>query len=251
MENKEFFIESDGLRIHAKLDYPEGFTEGGKCPLLILEHGLTGHMEERHITGIAGYVVSLGYAVLRVELYGHGKSDGDFSRHTVWKWVDQMLDVISYAAHLDFVTDLYLAGHSQGGLTTMLVAGMERDRLKAIIPLAPAIVICDMGKHKSVFGQAVDPDHIPDTFMMGPRVFTSDYLRTAAVLPLEDCIKAYDKPVLIVHADTDEAVPVKYAYEAAQKYADCTLKIIEGDTHCYDRHLDQVYEAIRDFLEKL
>ena len=62
-------------------------------------------------------------------------------------------------------------------------------------------------------------------------------------------INVYDKPVLIVHADTDEAVPVRYAYEAAEKYANCTLKIIEGDTHCYDHHLDQVVVNVKSFLK--
>ena len=43
---KEFFIDSDGTRIHAKLERPEGAEKG---PLCILVHGFTGHMEEDHI----------------------------------------------------------------------------------------------------------------------------------------------------------------------------------------------------------
>ena len=67
MENKEFYLEQDGCKIHCKLDYPEAMGSlEDKCPLLVLEHGFTGHMEERHIVGIAEYVRSLGFAVLRV-----------------------------------------------------------------------------------------------------------------------------------------------------------------------------------------
>ena len=43
---EEFYIDSDGTKLHAKLDRPEGFTRG---PLCILIHGFTGHMEEDHI----------------------------------------------------------------------------------------------------------------------------------------------------------------------------------------------------------
>ena len=60
--------------------------------------GFTGHIEETHMVGIAAHVVSLGYAVMRVELYGHGKSDGEFQNHTILKWIDQMLTVVDYAA---------------------------------------------------------------------------------------------------------------------------------------------------------
>ena len=45
---KEFYITDDGIRLHAKLDTPDGFTRG---PLVILIHGFTGHMEEPHIIG--------------------------------------------------------------------------------------------------------------------------------------------------------------------------------------------------------
>ena len=42
----EFYIQDDGIRLHAKLDMPENMpAEGGKCPLVILIHGFTGQME--------------------------------------------------------------------------------------------------------------------------------------------------------------------------------------------------------------
>lgn len=250
MKNKEFYLENDGCNIHCKLDYPDAMqSQEDKCPLLVLEHGFTGHMEERHITGIAEYVRKLGFAVLRVELYGHGKSDGEFKNHTILKWIDQMQAVIKYAASLSFVTDLYLAGHSQGGLTTMIVGAMEKDRLKAILPLAPAIVIVDGAKEGNMLGGSFDPDHIPNEVIFEDgKVLSGDYFRAAQMLPVEESIKRFDKPVLIVHGDADEAVPVKYAYEAAEAYKNCTLKIIPGDTHCYDYHLEEVCKAIGEFL---
>lgn len=251
MDNKEFFLEHDHLKIHCKLDYPASMTQEGKCPLLILEHGFTGHMEERHIVGIADHVRSLGFAVLRVELYGHGKSDGTFRDHTILKWIDQMLAVMDYAASLPFVTNLYLAGHSQGGLTTMLVGAMEQDRLKAILPLAPAIVIHPAAKQGDMLGMRFDPDAIPEEIsMFGGQTLGGNYVRVAQLLPAEDAIRRFRKPVLIVHGDADEAVPVQFAIDAAKEYENCTLKIIPGDTHCYDHHLEQVCQVIGDFLLK-
>ena len=110
---KEFYINSDGIRLHAKLEMPENFN--GKCPLAIIIHGLTGHMEEEHIVGVAKVMNEVGIAALRVEMYGHGKSEGKFEEHTLLKWINNALDVVDYAKKLDFVTDLYICGHSQGG----------------------------------------------------------------------------------------------------------------------------------------
>ena len=45
---KEFYIDSDGIRLHAKLDR---VNENEQGPLCILIHGFTGHMEEEHIYG--------------------------------------------------------------------------------------------------------------------------------------------------------------------------------------------------------
>lgn len=253
MNDREFYLTHDGLRIHCKLDFPADFTpEKDRVPLLILEHGLTGHMEERHILGIARQATDIGFAVLRVELYGHGKSDGDFRDHTVLKWVDQMLAVVDYAAALPFAEELYLAGHSQGGLTAMLVGAMERDRLKALLPLAPAIVIWDAARTGDMLGISFDPEQIPEEIPMWKgKTLRGNYLRVAQSLPVEEAIRRFDKPVLIVHGDADESVPVRYAYDAAKQYQNCTLKIIPDDTHCYDRHLDQVCDTVRQFLEAM
>jgi len=250
MRNKEFYIDHDGIALHAKLDLPEQGRE--KYPLLILQHGYTGHMEEPHITGIMEAAVQAGFAVLRTELYGHGKSGGSFREHTVAKWVEELLTVIDYARNLAFVDGLYLAGHSQGGLAVILAAALKRDVLDGLIPLAPAIVIRDDAKNGNHFGAAFDPEHIPDQLLVSEdRVLSGNYFRVAQILPVEEAIRMYKKKVLIVHADTDESVPVSYAYDAASQYENAKLVILEGDTHCYDHKLNEVTRAVTDFLLEL
>ena len=250
MENREFYINHEGLRLHAKLDFPR--VEAEKYPLVIIEHGYTGHMEEPHIRAIAKAVNDNGFAALRIELYGHGQSDGKFRDHTILKWVDEMITVVEYAAKLDFVSELYLAGHSQGGLTTMLVGAIKRDVLKAIIPLAPAIVIKAAACEGNLFGTMMDPYDVPDEIVMpGDMPLDGNYFRVAQLLPVDEAIRMYRGPVLIVHSDTDEAVPVSFAIDAAAKYNNCELKIIEGDTHCYDRKIDEVTETVVDFLKRV
>ncbi len=46
---EEFYIDCDGIKLHAKIERPENSE---KCPLCILIHGFTGHMEEEHIISV-------------------------------------------------------------------------------------------------------------------------------------------------------------------------------------------------------
>ena len=243
---KEFYITDDGIRYHAKLDMPEGKE---KCPLAIVFHGFTGHMEETHIIAVAEALNSVGVAALRVEMYGHGKSDGQFRDHTLYKWVTGALAVLDYARSLDFVTDLFITGHSQGGLLTMLAGAMESDRIRALLPLSPASMIPQTAREGELLGVPFDPVDIPMEIDAGKSLFIREnYIRAAQMIDVDLAISRYKGPVLIVHGTGDESVPYHYSEEIAAKYADARLVPVPGDSHCYDFHLEQVTEAVRAFL---
>ena len=246
---KEFYIEDDGIKLHAKLDMPAGYEEGEKCPLAIVIHGLTGHMEETHIIAVAETFNSLGIASLRVEMYGHGRSGGAFENHNLFRWLNNAMTVVDYAKTLDFVTDMYICGHSQGGVTTIMLAGMMPDVFRAAIPLSPGVMITEGSRTGRLLRGSFDPDHVPDEMWVNDeQKVKGNYIRAAQMLDVDWSIRHYKNPVLIVHGDEDEAIPVEYAREAAAKYSDAKLVIIPGDDHCYNRHLDQVTAAVREFM---
>lgn len=240
-------IMDDGIRLNAKLDMPCGHS--GKCPLVIVIHGFTGHMEERHIVAVSRALNEIGFATLRVDMYGHGNSDGAFQNHTLYKWLTNALAVIDYARSLDFVTGIWLCGHSQGGLTVMLAGAMKHDVIRGLIPLSPAWMIPEGARKGTLLGQNFDPDHIPDVLpAWGDRGLDGNYVRVAQTIHVEEAIDRYTGPVLIVHGDQDEAVPVEYGIRAAERYRNARLVLIPGDTHCYDYHLDQVLDAVKEWM---
>ncbi len=218
MEHSEFYLSADGMRIHVKLDKPEG----EKLPLLLLSHGITGHMEEDHILGLARHLSERGYAVLRMELYGHGKSDGAFFHHSIYKWVNQICQVIDYARGLPWVSNLYLAGHSQGGLSVILAGAQRQAYLKAILPLSPAINIWQGAREGNLLGNVFDPVNLPERICLNgeeEKALDTTYLSNAQFLPVEESIQAFQKPVFLIHGDADEAVPLPCSTWAAEKYA--------------------------------
>ena len=241
------FINCDGMRLNAKLEMPKRQAE--KCPIVIIIHGFTGHMEERHIVAVSELMNELGFATLRADMYGHGISDGEFRDHTLYKWLTNAMTLVDYARKLDFVTDIFLCGHSQGGLTVMLAAALERDRIKGLIPLSPATMIPEGARKGELLDLEFDPDHVPDTLSSWDgRELGGNYVRVAQTIRVEDAIERYDGPVLLVHGDADEAVPVQCGIDAAKAYRNAKLVLIPGDTHCYDHHLDMVLDAVREWM---
>ncbi len=244
------YIMDDGIRLNAVLDMP--VKETGKCPLVIVIHGFTGNLDEPHIAGVAKTLNETGLATLRVDMYGHGKSDGEFAKHTLYKWLTNALTVIDYAEKLDFVSDLYLCGHSQGGLLIMLAAAMKADHIRGIIPMSPAWMIPEGARRGELLGIPFDPVHIPDIVgEFDGQPLEGNYIRVAQTIHVEEAIDKFDGPVLITQGDADPTVPFHFGEAAAGRYKNARFVRIPGDTHCYDYHLDQVQAAIRNWFEEL
>ena len=239
------FIMDDGIRLNASLEKPDA----ERCPLVIIIHGFTGHMEEDHLTAVSRMLNKNGYATLRVDMYGHGKSDGQFRDHTLYKWLTNAMTVIDYARNLDFVTDLYLCGHSQGGLTVILTAAMERERIRGVIALAPACMIPELARNGTLLGTNFNPDRIPEEMTVWEtHTLGNNYIRVAQAIHVEEAVDRYDGPVLVVQGEKDDPGLKASAIRAAERYKNSELVIIPEDGHCFEKHPDQMTEAVREWI---
>ena len=243
------FIEDDGIRLSLVLEKPEGMSSG---PLVILLHGFGSAKERPHNIRAAEAMRSAGFATIRMDLYGHGESGGEFRKHTLWKWISNVMAVIDYARSLDFVTDIFLSGHSQGGLVAALAAGMEPDRIRGLILRAPAFMIPQGAREGVLLGARFDPDHVPDfPGDAGSPALDGEYIRVAQTVHPEEAMDRFRGPVLILHGDEDDVVPAEESVKAAERYSDCELAVIHGETHHFDRHPEEMTRLIRSFCERI
>ena len=133
----------------------------------------------------------------------------------------------------------------------MLAAAMKHDVIRGLIPLSPAWMIPEIARKGELLGEHFDPDHIPEKLHGWHDLdLDGNYARVAQTIHVEEAIDRYRGPVLIVHGDEDETVPVEYGIRAAERYNNAKLVLIEGDDHCYDLHLDQVVAAVQDWLRQ-
>jgi len=243
------FVTDDGIQLSIELERPEG---AGLCPLVILLHGFTSAKDRPHNILAAEAMRSAGFATIRMDLYGHGESGGEFRKHTLWKWISNVAAVIAYARSLDFVTDIFLSGHSQGGLVAALAAGMQPDRIRGLILRAPAFMIPRGARDGCLLGKYFDPVHVPDSMeVIKGLTLDGEYIRVAQTVHVEEALERFKGPVLILHGDEDDTVPVEDSVKAAERYRHCELEIILGETHHFDRRPDEMARLIRAFCERI
>ena len=246
--HRAVYITDGETRLSMVLERPEG---AGKRPLAILLHGFSSCKEKVHTVQAAQAMRDAGFATIRMDLYGHGESGGEFREHTLQKWISNTQAAVRYAEGLNFVTDIYLSGHSQGGLVAALVAGMMPEKISGLILRAPAFMIPQGARDGCLLGEAFDPVHIPDSIpVIKGLTLDGEYIRTAQAADAEAAMDRYPGPVLILHGDEDDVVPAEEAEKAAKRYADCELHIIRGETHHFDRCPETMEDLIRAWCSR-
>jgi len=245
---QDMTIADGGIRLSAVLESPED-TE--KLPLVIILHGFGSAKNRIHTVQAAEAMRDAGFATLRFDLYGHGESGGEFRNHTLYQWISNTMAVIDRMRGLGY-TELYLSGHSQGGLVAALTAGMEADRIRGLVLRAPAFMIPRGARENSLLGSHFDPDHIPDEIPLPQGVtLNGNYIRVARTVYVEDAVDRFRGPVLILQGDADDVVPAEDVRRTAARYADCELAMIQGETHHFDVHPEEMKERIRTFMQKI
>ena len=244
------YIDDDGILLSAVLEKAEKPEGAERRPLVILLHGFTSSKDRPHNLLAAAAMREAGCDTLRFDLYGHGESGGEFRKHTLYRWISNTMAVIDYVRGLGY-TELYLSGHSQGGLAAALTAGMEADRIRGLILRAPAFMIPECARTGSMLGTEFDPDHIPDSVPTIKNLeLDGNYIRVAQMIRAEDAADRFRNPVLILHGSEDDLVPPADSRRMAERYQNCELAVIAGETHHFDRHPERMREIIRNWLAK-
>ena len=123
-------IMDDGIRLSAVLERPTQEP----CPLVIFLHGFTSSKDRPHSVASCEAMREAGYATLRMDLYGHGESEGEFRDQTLNRWISNAMATVRWAEAQDWVTEIWLSGHSQGGLVAALAAGKAPERIRGLLP---------------------------------------------------------------------------------------------------------------------
>lgn len=128
-----YFNADKSIQYGATITYPR--SDKKFFPLLILITGSGQQDRDETLFGhkpfavIADYLTKLGYAVMRVDDRGVGKTTGEVALATSADFAKDVLAGISFAKTLPYIhkKEIGLLGHSEGGLIAAMVAAQSKD----------------------------------------------------------------------------------------------------------------------------
>ena len=237
---KELTYNLDDEKIYGKAYIPD--NDETKYPTIILSHGLS--LNHTYMIEYAEKLQKYGIAVYIFDFRGGGydsKSDGKISDMTLPTEVEDLNFVIDNIKKEDFVdtNQLYIGGHSQGGLISTLVA-KDRDDIGALFLFAPAYVIpSDVNETKK---------RSKNVLNLMPEYLGEKYINSASNLDIYEIIKDIDNSVYIFHGFKDERVPVDYVVKADKIFSDSVLYIYEDAEH---RFTSQVKDDVTSIINEV
>ena len=215
---------------------------------IILVHGYTS--EQSSIYDIARHYSDKGYNVLTPDLRAHGLSEGKYvgmgwlDRNDLLLWIDYLLK--NYRN-----SEIILHGVSMGAATVMMASGEN-------LPTNVKLIVEDCGytsvwdifsfKLKLRFNLSTFPVLNAASFITNVRA-GYNYKEASSI----DQIKKSVTPILFIHGNADEFVPVNMAYKLYDNAnINKELIIVDGAGHAESRLADEelYYESIFSFIDK-
>jgi dienelactone hydrolase len=214
----------------------------GKFPTVIFSHGFGGNY--RGLAQHGDDFAKSGIVCVFFDFCGGGmesSSDGNMSEMTVMTEANDLVAVMESINCLSYVEpeSIYLLGESQGGFVSAIVGRAYRENVKGLILWYPAFVIPDDARKRLESG-------IDSHFGLK---LSEDYDKVAQDIDVQELQLGFGKPVLILHGNKDDAVPIEYSRTAAANYSYATLKEIKGAGHGFnDKDGEFARSASIDFV---
>ncbi len=190
---------------------------------------------------------------LRFDFSGNGQSEGKFAESTYSKQISEMKTAAAFVSGKG-VSWIGLAGHSMGAAIA-LIAGAQMNSTKAVCALAGRFsglssthfLSQNQRKELQKTGRVLFSSR-GRSLVLSERLFTDGNQYN-----LPDIVASFHSPLLVVHGDNDEIVPVKEAYKAYQLNSENTrLAIIPGADHMFSRqeHYRQVSGLVAEWFKE-
>ncbi len=238
-----------------KISLPEGFDPStDHCPMVILMHGIFSSKDYAPIPQLAKGLADAGIASIRFDFDGHGNSEGRKKDMTIEKELADARAIWDYVQTLPYVSEVGLLGHSQGGVIASMSAGRLADENTApsgVVLIAPGSVIKDACQAGTFFNAKFDPKNPPEFIRCwGIYKLGREYLTSTQQLDIYGTAATYEGPVLLLHGNRDNIVPMWCSEKYLEAYGDnAKLEVIDGENHTITRKRKQVIAQTVQFFK--
>jgi dipeptidyl aminopeptidase/acylaminoacyl peptidase len=231
MNMEQIWLKSEGLKLAGEVYFPPG---GKLCPALCICHGIPNAIynpADRGYATLAQKFCSAGFITLIFNFRGTGRSEGNFD---LLGWNQDLTAALDFLHSLKRVdkTHLCLLGFSGGAAVCIYIAAHD-TRVSLVTTCAcpadfsslePETNTTDSIQRFRKIGVIRDKDFPPsiERWQQGFKTIS----------PIQWIDKISPRPLLLVHGDADETVPVEQAYKLYRKAKEPKeIAIIPGAKH--------------------
>ena len=248
MHSELIFVQGAVGKLSTILQIPD-MEPNEKCPLVILMHGLMMTKECDLIKMIASKLQEKGIASIRFDFEGHGQSGGELEEMTVPKEIIDAMRIFEYALSLDYIENISLLGHSQGGVVAGMLAGeLGTENIKSLVLMAPAAILKDGALSGDTLGLHFDPHKIPKFISYEEYRIGREYFETAQKLPIYETTAHFKGPACIIQGKADEVVDPKYSERYHEVLKKSVIHLLENENHDFQHNMQQAADIAVDFL---
>ena len=250
MSEQITFNNHRGESLAGTLHLPGPRARGG----IVLGHCFTCSRHTGILRRLAEDLGNDGFITLRFDFSGNGQSEGVFSDSTYSKQMAEM-EIAAKIVAEQGAEWIGAAGHSMGGLVAFLSTA-QGERFGAVCALASRL-----GGSQAI--HFLGPEQRRTLQQTGEVSFTSrgrslkiaeNFFSDAHRFNPTKMLKTFSKPLLIVHGDEDEVIPLEEAYKAETlSGGNAQLEVIPGADHMFSREQDRqaVSKIVVDWFHKL
>lgn len=230
MEQPVHFYNYQGEKLTGTLHLPDRPSGRG----VVFGHCFTCSRHTGIIRQICTELEGEGFMALRFDFSGNGQSQGRFDESTYSKQIQEMKIATAFIAEKGALR-IGLAGHSMGAVIAILTAA-RMNTIQAVCALAGrlsglnATHFLSQSQRKELY----DTGRISFSSRGRSLKLSTGFFADAGQYNLPETIANLKSPLLIVHGDHDEIVPVQEAY-LAQKLnrENTTTAIFPGADHMF------------------
>lgn len=224
---------------------------------IIMVHGFGSTKEENgKFDKIAKIINREGYPVFQFDFAGCGESDYQAISHQ--SEIEDLISAINFLESQGF-KQFALFGHSMGGLISAKVMSEPHieNRIKAIVLLAAATQSMQHWWEEQYSDEQIKKLKkegeltIPTPHNQFQKSFTisSNMLEESKNINQKELLEEIRCPVLLIHGDEDNLVPLKQSVDAMQFLSEeSELVTLKGANHFFEKHIEELSEISVDFF---
>ena len=225
-----------------------------RCPMVIICHGFGGSRNGGFLEDLAHELKDRGIASIRFDFNGHGESDGYFQDMTVPNEIEDAKHIYQYVSSLPFVDSqkIAIAGHSQGGVVSAMLAGeLGHKHIKTVVLMCAAAVLRDDCIRGNTFGKTYNPLDPPETVDLGGgKLLGREFIKSAFSLPIYETAARYHGPACIIHGTGDRIVPYTYSLRFHDIWPGSEYHELPGYDHGFAPQPQTSVDIATDYLCK-